>query len=534
MRCLDGQLAELTELVALFSAADGDLVQNAVAAVYALPRADACADSPELRARLSLPRDPAAREAADRLGRRVAGVRAQRDAARYAAAATEAHALVAEARALSSPRLLGETLLLAGDLDDKSAEYEKAAEALRDAELAGVAAGDDETALAAAASLVLVTDYRLGRAEESRFWDQQAQALLERSPGARVAPLLHVNRSQIANIKGRYEEALGHAQRALVAVGQRLGPDDPEVATARAALGQALAALGRYEEALVEVEQSIALREKLFGAEHPLVARTRSLASSVHLRAGHLDRALAEAETARRIQQTALGPDHLENAYTLNRIANIHATLEDYEQAVAGYRQVIELGEKRLGKGHIEVGLAHMNLGIVLRSMGRSAEAERDYEVARDILERTAGPDQPFLATVFGDLGTIRIGAGKVSEGEALHRRALALAERTLGEQHPDVADQLALVAEDALRDGHPEEARALAERALRLPLDERFAARLLADLRFTLARALGPEPGDRARARTLAAQARDGYGQRSPRARADRARVEAWLAAHP
>jgi tetratricopeptide (TPR) repeat protein len=175
-----------------------------------------------------------------------------------------------------------------------------------------------------------------------------------------------------------------------------------------------------------------------------------------------------------------------------------------------------------------------MNLGLCLRLMGRLAEAEREHEEARRILERTVGPEFPFLAVILLDLGTLRVEQGRVPEGEALHRRALDLGERTLGPKHPDLAEGLAAVAADALRGGHPADAVALVERALALQPEDRTPRSTLAELRFTLARGLWESGGDHARALDLAARAREGYGERSARARAARAAVDAWLAARP
>jgi tetratricopeptide (TPR) repeat protein/tRNA A-37 threonylcarbamoyl transferase component Bud32 len=534
MRCLDGQLDELAALTGLFGAADGAVVENAVGAAYALPRAEACADTSELRARMRPPREPAARAAVERLDKRLAEVRAQRDAARYAPASADARALVDEARGVAFPRLLGEALLLAGELDDRRGDYAAAAERLRDAAFTGLGAGDDDTVLTAAASLVQLTGDRLAREDESRFWDRAAQALVDRDPEARSEPRLHVARGQVARMKGRYEEALEHGRRALAAVEHRAGGDGPEAATARATLGHVLRDLGRYEEAERELDRAIALRERLFGAEHPLVAETRSEASNVYLKWGRYDRALAELAIALRIQERALGPEHLETGYTLNRMANVYAEQEDYDRALASYQRVLAIGTARLGEAHPEVGLAHMNLGICLRLMGRAEEAERALEEARRILEKTVGPDYLFFSTIFSELGTLRVDQGRLAEGEALHRRALAVGERAVGPEHPDLADTLGLVAEDALRAGHPVEAVALVTRALALQPPERSRPRALADLRFTLARALWDADQDRPRARALAGQARDGYGERSPRARAQVARVDAWLGAHP
>jgi tetratricopeptide (TPR) repeat protein len=531
MRCLEGQLDELDALGALFTSADGDVVEHAVAAAYALPAPSACDDAAERRARP--PKDPAARAAVERLHKRAAAVRAQRDAALYTAASAEAGRLVEEARGVGVPRLSGELLLLAGDLQERRADYPEAARLLGDAAFTGLAAGDDETAFAAAARLVLVTGRRLPRREEARFWDRAAQALLDRGPPPAAEPELHLARGEMARLEGRYEEALEHARRALDAVVRRSGDEVPAAAAAHAGLGHVLREMGRYEEAAREMGRAIALRERLFGVDHPLVAEARSESSNVYLKWGKNDRALAELEAALRIQEAALGPDHLETGYTLNRLANVLVAEESYERALPIYRRVLSIGLLRLGEGHVEIGLAHMNLGLCLRLLGRLDEAEREHEEARRALVRAVGPEFPFLAAIDLDLGTLRLEQGRVAEGEALHRRALELAERTLGPRHPELAEALAAAADDALRQGHAADALALAERALALQPEERTPRAILASLRFTLARALW-ERGDRGRARALSRRAREGYGDRSARARAARAEVDAWLAARP
>jgi serine/threonine protein kinase len=533
MRCLDGQLDEIAALITVFSTADDAVVENAVEAVHALPAVDACADGPALYARVKPPKERAVRDAVDRLERRLAEVRAQRDTARYAAASTQAHALVDDARAVPFAPLLGEAQLLAGDLDDRRGEYAKAAVLLRDAAFTALGAGDDATALAASASLVQVTGYRLDREEESRLWDRAAQAMVERDPSSRAVPQLHVSRGLVARMKGRYEEALVHTRRALAAAPRDGGADGPEVATARAALGHVLRDLGRYEEAEREQTQVIALREKLFGVDHPLVAESRSEASNVYLKWGRYDRALAELEIARRIQEKSLGPDHVEMGYTLNRIGNVYLAEEDHERALTYYRQVLSLGEKKLGKSHPEVGLAHMNLALCLRLLERYDEAEREYAESSRILEAAVGPEYSFLAMILADLGTIRVAQRRFAEGEALHRRGLSMAERTLGVSHPELASVLASLGEDALRDGHPEEAMALAERGLALQRPEQTPPRTRADLCSLLGRAQWEHGSPRAPARALVQQARDDYSANSTAGRSMRAQLDAWLAVH-
>jgi len=151
---------------------------------------------------------------------------------------------------------------------------------------------------------------------------------------------------------GRYEEAVPHFERALAIAEERLGPDDPELATELVNLGEVYRLVGRLDDAerlfrraleldrrradthperlavtlndlglllrmrgrLDEAEQlyrdSLALLEKAYGPRHPDVARVLSNLAHVELARGRPERALPLLHRAREIVVASLPADH--------------------------------------------------------------------------------------------------------------------------------------------------------------------------------------------------------------------------------
>ena len=85
------------------------------------------------------------------------------------------------------------------------------------------------------------------------------------------------------------------------------------------------------------------------------------------------------------------------------------------------------------------------------------------------------------------------------------------------------------------LRAGQAARARTSLERALSIAAahEDDMELSQVAELRFALAQALWPAPGERKRAVELAARARDGFKEEGGRYRKDAAEVAAWLETH-
>jgi hypothetical protein len=130
-----------------------------------------------------------------------------------------------------------------------------------------------------------------------------------------------------------------------------------------------------------------------------------------------------------------------------------------------------------------------------------------------------------------------RRSTGADDEAKGLYERALAAWEKVFGSNHPHVAYLLMGLAEVALEQRRPFDALPLAQRAVAVwenggvPPDE------LAEARFVLAQALWDAPvgggRDRARAISLAEQARGSFCDEGAGTARELAEVEQWIREH-
>jgi len=241
------------------------------------------------------------------------------------------------------------------------------------------------------------------------------------------------------------------------------------------------------------------------------------------------------------------------------------------------------LDEPAMAKDWLEIARATVKrLGNPERmeSVLRSAEGEvlagthdfdgevTKFREAEELKKKTLGADHPVTLTALSNLGDALSDAGRYEEAVEVDRRALRAAERVLGPQHPLVAVTAYNTCEVLNRLGRHDEALASCESALEIwraagtdsgmtsygrtgvglallglgrsreaigPLEtavadrvsSRLPARLVAESRFALARALWAQTAERPRARTLAKQARADIGGDVKLA----ASIDAWIA---
>ncbi|HEX4834329.1 MAG TPA: tetratricopeptide repeat protein [Trebonia sp.] len=177
---------------------------------------------------------------------------------------------------------------------------------------------------------------------------------------------------------GRYDEARGHAQRALT-IARQAGITAGE-AGALSTLGVLSWRQARYPEALDRYDEALALWRSL-GNQHgeAETLHRRAVVSWQLRRAADSQR---EAEQALAIFRTLGDPQGEVNA--LNNLTGMHLEAGSYEQALRNFRQVPgmfrELGDRQ-GEA-----MALSNIGELYSLTGRYAEAIDHYRTAADEL----------------------------------------------------------------------------------------------------------------------------------------------------
>ncbi len=214
--------------------------------------------------------------------------------------------------------------------------------------------------------------------------------------------------------------------------------------------------------------------------------------SALRLLQGRPLDSLEDARRAVAAKEKVLGAKHPDLALSLNNLALCLDYLDQVPEAVDQMARTVRIVENGLGADHPKTGWHLSNYSELLNRAGRFAEAGQAAERARAIMEREYDPlivTYPLVA-----LGASALGLGDVE-------RALEVLER----------------ANDTRSAKEPDPARR-------------------AEARFLLARALWERGDDPARARTLAATARDENLQSPDTPARTRAleEIDAWLSSRP
>ena len=510
-----------------------------------------------------------------RLGRHTDGRRWAEHAALALAYAGDPLGLREAARLAN----LGAVLREAGEYDEARASFEAALE------LDEAALGPDHPAVAALLTSLGDLHYTEGDLDGAKVLHGRALSIMTEVFGPEhpdVASVLS-NLGAMAVGKGRFEDAKGHFERALEIQEATFGPEHPNVARLHDKLGTALASLHEYDAAKAELELALELLEAALGPDHDQVAYPLNNLGLVHDRMGDFESAETMHRRALEIREAKLGADHPLVATSLLNLGNAYAGRGVFDEAEPMYRRVVAIREAKLGVDHPDLAQPLSNLGRIYELTGDLDRAIANWRRSLEIREAALGPDHPVVAKSLSGLGNVLGASGDYAGATAMFERTLEIRVRALGADHPAVASALVNLANAHSANGEYPQARLRFERALAIeekavgpddphlafalmglgdvllklddpgaaiePLERALKLReskpgiavLLAYSRFTLARALwdAPEGGlrDRARARSLATQARATYAGMDPardtHVTEELAEIDAWLRAH-
>jgi tetratricopeptide (TPR) repeat protein/predicted Ser/Thr protein kinase len=576
--CLDERRMELESLVAEFTRADKAVLQKAVPAAAGLDQVATCRDAATLA---RLPSPPAERRDEARAVRaELARSSTLLAAGRLDDAVTAAQTARTRADALAWPPLAAASQYRVGVTLNAKGKYAEAEHELEEAGFAAMKAGALGVAADAAAALVILVGQKLARFDDGLRWARFAELAahkLEPTPGLRAAGNL-IGVAVVRSLQGELPEVKALQERALALQIEALGPEHLHVASSLQNLALTLMKIGAFDEALAMNGRALALREAALGPEHSEVGRTLTVRASILRNLGRYPEALVLAQRALATMERNLGPEHPELGVFVTNLANLYLVMGRNDQVEALQRRGLAIREKAFGPEHPEVAASLNNLGAFYLASRSFAAAYPLHLRALAIREKVFGPEHREVATSLTNLALCESNLDKTDAALAHHRRALEIFEKVLGPDHPDTVaphtslgqlafkvgdfaeakrqqDRALAIIEKAMDPRHPaiiaplitlaDVALATRRPAEAIPLLERAAAALagqepdaieLADVQFTLARALWDAPAaagrDRKRALEQARAARTTL-KSSPDAASSLAEIERWLAKH-
>ena len=319
MSCLQGRLESVKALTDLFARADASTVEKAASAAGRLGDLERCSDLTILRAVVKPPDDPATRDRVQLLRGRLARLKALADAGHLSEALALARPLVEETRAVAYLPLTAQALRQLSSLN--TARLSETEATTDEAIWAAQASGDDEIVAEAAIFQSAIVGYSEGQPKRAQLWFNLADATLRRLGGHGLwrAWLIN-NQALVAEIEGRYQDALTAHKQSLELKEKILGPEHPDVATSIGNVANELAKLNRVDEALAFNGRAIGIYERSLGSDHPDTALQLANRAEFLNLAHRYDEAEPLARRALQIWERELGKDHPYVAHALTNL----------------------------------------------------------------------------------------------------------------------------------------------------------------------------------------------------------------------
>ena len=509
MLCLEQRRVRVSAIVDRLIETDDERIDRAMALVAGLPPLEPCTDRETLLSEVAPPRDAATSETVADLREQLARAASLRDAGDYDAARTSVEQAQSLAGALSYAPALAELQVERGRVLSAQGHYDEATPILEQGYWTAVESRHDRVAANAAVVLTQTVGYQLARMDEGLGWARSAETLVMRAKlGPRAQARVVSSRAKVLDRAGKAEQAVETYESAL----DLMPEGDPGRLKVLGELGTALQRAGDYPGARRYQEQALELFRDRYGEDHPEVTAAIFNLGAIDYNEGNFESALAAFEEAAGRLERSLGPDHPKYGKALNGVGVVLDDLERYEEAIEVYQRSISILRAAYGDEHPEVAARLDNISVSEANLGRFDVAARHKREALAILRKTLGDEHPDVALAYYGMGSMDQQRGDWDAALENGRKAIEIWEKAHGPDHPAVADGLIAICSALLQSGHEAHAIEPCERALKIRQQAEVGTLLLAEARLRLGQALWWGKGDRARARELLTQAREGY----------------------
>ncbi len=535
--CLAQALAEGDALVAAYANVDRDSIEHAAGATDALPSLAECGN---VRALLAPVPPPTGRDAATAAAvtQEIAVARALRDAAMWPQARAAATKAVESARTLDHPPTRAAALFARGEAEEGIGAEQEAEATLREAYADAEVGRDDVAAARIAAELVYVVGTMEMKHAEGLEWAFHADTALKRAGGdLEIESRITGSRGGILWDEDKYEDARAAYQTAYDLKVRSGGANSRGAGEAMANLSRATMSLGDNAKALELGNRARQTLEAAIGADHPEIATVLSGIGTIQYNQGKWVDALASFDRALAIAEPRLGPDHAEVGRILGGRGMALTMLERPADAVVALDRAVKIFERPGGNQQM-LGEFLASLGDAEMRAGHPDDARVIFERAIQVNEAAVGSDSEEVAAAREVYADFEASLGHYREALAEFKTALAIRDKVDPPEYAGKAHALAGIGDADRNLGDPGAAVEPLRRSVKLLAGYDGDPTTLADIRFSLARAIWDSHGDRAEARALAISSADGLAALKAPADSNSgkelAAVQAWQRAHP
>jgi len=238
---------------------------------------------------------------------------------------------------------------------------------------------------------------------------------------------------------GNHEQAVLSYDDAIQIRHQLFAEEDAELADLYNKLGMNFEAMDLYEKALPCYERVRTIWEATFGENHSHVAAGLYNVANMQHKLNQYDEALLTYHHSLTIGEAALGPNHPTLASTLNNLAILHKTLENFDEALSTYERSLSIWEQQRPIPVADIGLSLMNMGHLYVNKGEYDTAFSFYDRALPLFENSFGTDSLEVAQALSNIAIVEHEVGNFDDALNKHKRSLSIKERLLSPDHQEV-----------------------------------------------------------------------------------------------
>lgn len=531
MACLERRRHELEAMLTGIARGGTEIVEHAPQMAFELRPLEPCNDIERLRLGIAPPRDTATAKKTELLRTQLATARTLELAGQYRDGLRIAEDALSEAKNVEYEPLRAEALYQTGTLLGYVASPTVAVARLLDAIDSAESSRHDDLAAESWSRLTAIGRGVLADPARAKEWSRRELATARRIQSKERYAAALVNSGAINYLEGRYSEAESQQREAVRLVEEEFGKDHPAVARNLHNLANTLAAESKSGEAIAAYERSIAIQSLQLGPKHPLVALVRYDLALLRVELGQLADARKALEEVLTIWAEAYGPTHREVGSAHLALANVEIESGQLAGAEAHALRAREIYDESFAADNPLRAEPHGVLGVVQFIQRRYADSLESNRAMLAIYERALDPNDVRIGIALSNIGEAWVGLANYREALAAFERAEKVLTAAVGRDHELLAYPLKGKGQAFLGLNHLPQALRELESALAIRAANPGEAAEVADVKWSLSRALTAARRDRARAKILAAEAGASYATLGEAYAWKREMIEGWLA---
>ncbi|MEM7153986.1 MAG: serine/threonine-protein kinase [Myxococcota bacterium] len=413
-----------------------------------------------------------------------------------------------------------------GRLSYDESGIEEAEPHYRSAILHGLASGDSALSIRAWNDLAVLLAGTAGRADDAEELADLAWAAVASHDDPRLRFHVAMGRISVLRDEGRQDEAITVGRKALEEQIEQLGSNHLLVGDARLNLAAALIDRRQMSEALEHLRPALEIEREAVGPNHPSVAVILANIGVACMSQGDFDCARSHIEQALAIEVAAYGNDDPRTIGSHTKRAILLQQTGESEQALREFEQISRLEQARRDASPAAIARAMANIAAQNGNLERWDQARIHAEQALEQFQIAHGPRHPALIPISTMLGSIERSAGSIDQSLKRLHEAERLCDEVLPPDHLARVNTIIELGKTQFAAGDAAGSTASGRRALSLLVGHDVPPAQLAEARFVVARALGPQSDE---GRGLATEALTSYEALGAGYAKEAAEIRAW-----